>query len=267
MPYQLIRSAAPNQRRRDRLHGRALSDVAQMVWEGFLGHLDTALVEVTAITEDGSLIPSSSVGNNKTWLDLADRIILEVNAWQPLALEGIHDIYYGTALPPHRKPINILAAADRIGVPHLRCDPEVTSRSSRRTRRISRRRSKPRTRPQPGSPAMCSTSWTTKPPADGFRAACCRCSRCRQRHQCRARRARRRPLRAVDGLHRGYPGQHARAAAVRHPYGRLGDSVLAERPGRRGVQRRNRRLPPADRPATAGEQITRRSCGAWAVWP
>jgi succinyl-CoA:acetate CoA-transferase len=101
-----------------------LSHVAQMVWEGFFGHLDTALVEVTAITEDGSLIPSSSVGNNKTWLDLADHVILEVNAWQPLALEGMHDIYYGTALPPDRKPINILAASDRIGVPHLRCDPE-----------------------------------------------------------------------------------------------------------------------------------------------
>jgi len=100
-----------------------LSHVAQMVWEGFFGHLDTALVEVTAITEDGHLIPSSSVGNNKTWLDLADRVILEVNTWQPLELEGMHDVYYGTALPPHRKPIEIVAASDRIGVPHFSCDP------------------------------------------------------------------------------------------------------------------------------------------------
>ncbi len=37
-----------------------------MAWEGFLGSLDAALVEVTGITEDGELIPSSSVGNNKT---------------------------------------------------------------------------------------------------------------------------------------------------------------------------------------------------------
>jgi succinyl-CoA:acetate CoA-transferase len=35
-----------------------LSHVAQMAWEGFFGHLDTAVVEVTAITEDGELIPS-----------------------------------------------------------------------------------------------------------------------------------------------------------------------------------------------------------------
>lgn len=43
-----------------------LSHVAQMVWEGFFGHLDVALIEVAGITEAGELIPSSSVGNNKT---------------------------------------------------------------------------------------------------------------------------------------------------------------------------------------------------------
>jgi succinyl-CoA:acetate CoA-transferase len=101
-----------------------LSHVAQMVWEGFFGHLDVALIEVVGITEDGALIPSSSVGNNKTWIDMADRVILEVNSWQPVELEGMHDIYYGTALPPHRKPIQILKPSDRIGVPYLDCAPE-----------------------------------------------------------------------------------------------------------------------------------------------
>jgi succinyl-CoA:acetate CoA-transferase len=101
-----------------------LSHVAQMVWEGFFGHLDVAVVEVAGITDDGQLIPSASVGNNKTWLDLADRVILEVNSWQPRELEGMHDIYYGTALPPHRKPIEIRQPGDRIGVPYLRCPPE-----------------------------------------------------------------------------------------------------------------------------------------------
>ena len=96
-----------------------LSHVAQMVWEGFFGHLDVALVEVAGITEDGDLIPSSSVGNNKTWIDQADQVILEVNSWQPIELEGMHDIYYGTALPPDRKPIQIVAPADRIGAPYL----------------------------------------------------------------------------------------------------------------------------------------------------
>ena len=101
-----------------------LSHVAQAVWEGFFGHLDLALVEVAGITADGELVPSSSVGNNKTWLDLADRVILEVNGWQPAELEGMHDIYYGTALPPHRRPVPIVGPMDRIGVPYLRCPPD-----------------------------------------------------------------------------------------------------------------------------------------------
>ncbi|MBS1158709.1 MAG: succinate CoA transferase [Proteobacteria bacterium] len=100
-----------------------LSHVAQFVWGGFLGKLDVAVVEVAGILEDGRLIPSSSVGNNKTWLDQADKIILEVNSWQNPALEGMHDIYYGTALPPHRKPIPLLKTDDRIGSPYYTIDP------------------------------------------------------------------------------------------------------------------------------------------------
>jgi succinyl-CoA:acetate CoA-transferase len=100
-----------------------LSHVAQFVWFGFLGHLDVALIEVTAILPDGSLVPSTSIGNNKTWLDQADRIILEVNSGMNPALQGMHDIYYGTRLPPHRKPVPILSPGDRIGETAFRCDP------------------------------------------------------------------------------------------------------------------------------------------------
>lgn len=101
-----------------------LSQVAPLAWEGFLGHLDVALVEVSGITAEGALIPSSAVGNNKTWLDRADKIILEVNRWQSEALNGMHDIYYGTALPPHRVPIPLVRPDDRIGQPHFRVDRE-----------------------------------------------------------------------------------------------------------------------------------------------
>ncbi len=100
-----------------------LSQVAPMAWQGFLGPLDTAVIEVTGIKPDGTLIPSSSVGNNKTWLDRADRVILEVNRWQSPALEGMHDIYYGTALPPNRVPIPLIRPDQLIGQPCLRCDP------------------------------------------------------------------------------------------------------------------------------------------------
>ncbi len=100
-----------------------LSQVAQFVWFGFFGKLDVSLVEVAGVLEDGRLIPSSSIGNNKTWLDQADKVILEVNSWTNPGLEGMHDVYYGTRLPPDRQPIPMVKASDRIGDKYLRCDP------------------------------------------------------------------------------------------------------------------------------------------------
>jgi succinyl-CoA:acetate CoA-transferase len=101
-----------------------LSHVAQFVEYGFLGRLDVALIEVTAVLEDGRLVPSSSIGNNKTWIDQAERVILEVNSWQPAALEGMHDIYYGLQPPPSRGPIPLVRPGQRIGTPHLEVRPE-----------------------------------------------------------------------------------------------------------------------------------------------
>src|SRR6516225_4514963 len=101
-----------------------LSHVAQFVEYGFLGKLDVALIEVAAVLEDGRVIPSSSLGNNRTWIDCAERVILEVNAWQPEALEGMHDIYYGLGMPPHRKPIPLTQPGQRIGKPYLNIPAE-----------------------------------------------------------------------------------------------------------------------------------------------
>ncbi|WAL39348.1 acetyl-CoA hydrolase/transferase family protein [Brevibacterium sp. BRM-1] len=101
-----------------------LSHLAQQMWFGFYGRLDVAVIEVAAILPNGLLVPGSSVGNNKTWLDLADRVILEVNEWHPEAYEGFHDVYYGTRVPPHRNPIQLLEPGQRIGDPYLRVDPD-----------------------------------------------------------------------------------------------------------------------------------------------
>ncbi|ASE38343.1 acetyl-CoA hydrolase/transferase C-terminal domain-containing protein [Brevundimonas vesicularis] len=101
-----------------------LSQVAPAAWQGILGPLDTAIIQVTGICEDGSLIPASSVGNNKTWLDRAGQVILEINRWQNPELLGMHDIYYGAALPPNRVPIPLIHPGDRLGEPCFRCDPD-----------------------------------------------------------------------------------------------------------------------------------------------
>ncbi len=96
-----------------------LSHVAQFVDYGFLGKMDVALIEATAVLEDGRVVPSSSIGNNKTWIERAERIILEVNSSQPEALEGMHDIYYGLQAPPNRQPIPLVHPDQRIGTPYL----------------------------------------------------------------------------------------------------------------------------------------------------
>lgn len=98
-----------------------LSHVAQHAWFGFYGKLDVAVIEVVGIHEDGTLIPAASIGNNKTWIDRAEKVIIEVNYALNEKLEGMHDIYYGTDLPPHRKPVPMERADDRIGDPFFRC--------------------------------------------------------------------------------------------------------------------------------------------------
>jgi succinyl-CoA:acetate CoA-transferase len=101
-----------------------LSHVAQHVSYGFLGQLNIAIIEVTGITEEGHLIPSSSIGNNVTWINYADKIILEVNEWQSEKLEGMHDIYGQIKKPPFRTPLPLLHPSDRIGTPYIKCPQE-----------------------------------------------------------------------------------------------------------------------------------------------
>jgi succinyl-CoA:acetate CoA-transferase len=100
-----------------------LGAVAQYVRCGFFGEIDMAIIEVAGITEDGKLIPSTSVGNNQVFIDAAREVILEVNNYPPLELEGMHDIYE-PELPPNVKPIMILKPSDRIGTPYLSCPAE-----------------------------------------------------------------------------------------------------------------------------------------------
>ena len=99
-----------------------LSSLAGFAEAGFFGEMDFAIVEISGITEDGKLIPSTSIGNNQTWLNIAKNVILEVNNYQPTALEGIHDVA-SLGLPPHRKPLNINKVDDRIGTPYMSVDP------------------------------------------------------------------------------------------------------------------------------------------------
>ena len=97
-----------------------LSESAQLARYGYLGKIDIAVVEACAIDEDGNLIPTTSLGNAASFVQQADKVIVEVNTSQPLDLEGMHDVYVPLD-PPNRLPIPIVKASDRIGTPYIPC--------------------------------------------------------------------------------------------------------------------------------------------------
>ncbi|KAL4889327.1 hypothetical protein BDV59DRAFT_186650 [Aspergillus ambiguus] len=84
--------------------------------------LDVAVIEASAVTEDGGIIPGASVGASPEIVQMADKVIIEVNTASP-SFEGLHDITM-SELPPRRKPYLILSPEDRIGTPHIPVDPE-----------------------------------------------------------------------------------------------------------------------------------------------
>lgn len=100
-----------------------LSNFPQWVRYGFLGKIDIALVEAVAITEDGGIVPSTSIGNSNVFVEKADKVIVELNISQPLELEGIHDVY-SPLNPPNRREIPIYKSGDRIGTSFIPCNPD-----------------------------------------------------------------------------------------------------------------------------------------------
>ncbi len=100
-----------------------LSLLPQYVRYGFLGELDWAIVEAADVSVDGKILLTTSVGAAPTFLTQAKKILIEVNSRHPKQLLGFHDIYE-PASPPHRRPIPICAADDRIGTQRVWVDPK-----------------------------------------------------------------------------------------------------------------------------------------------
>jgi succinate CoA transferase len=98
-----------------------LSQLSAKVRAGQWGRCDVAVVEAAAITERGHIIPTMSVGNTPTYVQKADKIIIEISADSP-QLEGIHDIFIPED-PPYRMPIPLYRTSDRIGKPFIDMDP------------------------------------------------------------------------------------------------------------------------------------------------
>ena len=98
-----------------------VSQNAELIRQGIVGPFDIAIVEAATITEDGLLVPTTSIGNTPIILQHAKEIIIELNIAHPDSLEGIHDIYipeaYGT-----RFPIPLQSTGDRIGTTGIPID-------------------------------------------------------------------------------------------------------------------------------------------------
>src|SRR5690606_3861796 len=99
-----------------------LSETVEQLRGGNLPGIDIAIVEAAAIREDGSIVPTTSVGNTASFVQQARQIIIELNLAMPLELEGMHDIYVpGTR--PNRQPIPLTSVSQRIGATSISVDP------------------------------------------------------------------------------------------------------------------------------------------------
>src|SRR5690606_9983013 len=87
-----------------------------------MGPIDVAVVEAVAITPEGGIIPTTSVGNSATFAILAEKVIIELNLDQSPDLEGLHDIYIPTRRP-YREPIPVITPNSRVGLPFIPIDP------------------------------------------------------------------------------------------------------------------------------------------------
>ncbi|MGE8427630.1 MAG: succinate CoA transferase [Sphingobacterium sp.] len=91
-----------------------LSETAELLHNKNLPQVDIAVLEVAAIESDGSIVPTTSVGNSATFAALAKQVILEVNTAIPVTIKGIHDIYQAEDYP-RRNVIPIVAPENKIG--------------------------------------------------------------------------------------------------------------------------------------------------------
>ncbi|MGJ8640360.1 MAG: acetyl-CoA hydrolase/transferase family protein [Opitutaceae bacterium] len=99
-----------------------LSMLPQAARYGFLGKIKFAIVEAAAVSEDGEITLTTSVGASNTFCNVADKILIELNEAHPEELKGLHDIYEPLD-PPHRREIPLYSCSDRIGSPTLKIDP------------------------------------------------------------------------------------------------------------------------------------------------
>lgn len=100
-----------------------LSQMAQEIRYGFVGKVNVAILEACEITDDGKVYLTAGGGIAPTVARLADKVIIELNAFHSKSCMGLHDDYE-PADPPYRREIPIYKPSDRIGLPYIQVDPQ-----------------------------------------------------------------------------------------------------------------------------------------------
>jgi succinate CoA transferase len=123
-PYQ---SSAPLRKRIN--DGRVafvdmhLSHLPQSVLFGFFGDVDVAVIEATEVTADGRVYLTTSIGASPTFLQVAKKVIIEINHAQDRRISDMADILIPKP-PPHRHALDLDHPLQRIGKTYARVDPE-----------------------------------------------------------------------------------------------------------------------------------------------
>ncbi|MCM3568599.1 acetyl-CoA hydrolase/transferase family protein [Neobacillus mesonae] len=100
-----------------------LSHTAELVRAGVMDPVDFAILEAYSITEDGMVIPTTSIGNSLSFALNAKAVIIEINMSHKVNLEGLHDLY-DTGKQGERGPIPLTKVDDRIGTIGIPVDIE-----------------------------------------------------------------------------------------------------------------------------------------------
>lgn len=124
LPFQADRTMRSKINNGDHLFvDHHLSHTAELIRSEVIEPIDFAILEAVSITEDGMIIPTTSVGNSLTFAQHAKSIIIEINTAQSPQLEGLHDLY-DPGKQGERNPIPLTKADDRIGTIGIPVDIE-----------------------------------------------------------------------------------------------------------------------------------------------
>ena len=122
-PYQARPPARKAVNARDiAFHDYNISTLGNEVEYGGLADRSIAVIEALAIGPDW-LIPTTSIGQTPTFVENAEKLIVELNHAIPTAVRKFHDIYRPKK-PPNREPVPLTDPGGRIGDEHVEFDAD-----------------------------------------------------------------------------------------------------------------------------------------------